>query len=56
MPSFNPGGSLGDNFLYGVAAISSGNAWAVGYCFNGAAKPDADRALERHQVAARAEL
>src|SRR5262249_39639220 len=30
-PSPNPAGSTQDNVLNGVAAASSGNAWAVGY-------------------------
>jgi erythromycin esterase-like protein len=34
----NPGGSSDNNFLYGVAATSSTNAWAVGYfLYNGTA-------------------
>jgi GR25 family glycosyltransferase involved in LPS biosynthesis len=34
----NPGGSSNDNSLYGVAATSSANAWAVGGYYNGTAK------------------
>jgi hypothetical protein len=33
----NPGGSSDNNFLYGVAATSSTNAWAVGFFSNGTA-------------------
>ena len=33
----NPGGSANDNFLYGVAATSPANIWAVGSYFNGTA-------------------
>jgi hypothetical protein len=33
----NPGGSSNSNILYGVAATSSTNAWAVGYFSNGTA-------------------
>jgi hypothetical protein len=41
----DPGGSSNDNALYGVAAISATNAWAVGDYYN--APPD-DRALIEH--------
>ena len=37
IPSPNPGGSANDNFLYGVAATSPANIWAVGSYFNGTA-------------------
>jgi erythromycin esterase-like protein len=40
----NPGGSSDSNFLNGVAATSSTNAWAVGYFYNGAA----DQTLIEH--------
>jgi hypothetical protein len=33
----NPGGSANDNYLFGVAATSASNAWAVGTYFNGTA-------------------
>jgi hypothetical protein len=36
-PGPNPSGSNNDNFLDGVAAASSSNAWAVGHYFNGSA-------------------
>src|SRR5215210_1188548 len=35
VPSPNVGS--GDNYLEGVSAVSSGNVWAVGYYYNGAA-------------------
>ena len=31
----NPGGPSNNNFLFGVAATSSANAWGVGYYSNG---------------------
>ena len=34
VPSPDPGGSSHDNALFGVAATSARNAWAVGYYFN----------------------
>src|SRR5215475_8575388 len=34
-PSPAPGGPAGTNILYGVAATSAGNAWAVGEYSNG---------------------
>jgi hypothetical protein len=34
VPSPGPGGSSHDNALFGVAAASARNAWAVGYYFN----------------------
>jgi hypothetical protein len=37
VPSPDPGGSSNPNVLHGVAATSSGNAWAVGEYFNGTA-------------------
>src|ERR1022692_1830765 len=37
VPSPDPGGSLSDNFLSGVAATSASNAWAVGSYSNDAA-------------------
>ncbi len=40
----NPGGSSRDNFLYGVATLSSRNAWAVGDSF----KVAAERTLVLH--------
>ena len=40
----NPGGSSHDDFLDGVAATSSTNAWAVGYYYNGTA----DQTLIEH--------
>ena len=37
MTSPNPGGSSHGNYLSGVAATSSTNAWAVGNYYNGTA-------------------
>ncbi len=37
VPSPNPAGPASTNVLYGVAALSAGSAWAVGYYFNGTA-------------------
>ncbi len=44
VPSPNPGGSSGYNILYGVAAVSRDNIWAVGHYLNGTA----DQTLVEH--------